>query len=244
MRDLVSQLNRVGWHIEGSHAPNISELGIEHCFGGVAETAPQDLCYLKQVHGKDVVAIEPCTRGEIEGDGVWSQSSGVALGVQTADCLPIFFVAGLGTAVMAVHAGWRGVGKGIIVEAIDTLQAAGYSPKECRVAIGPSIGISHFEVGYEVVEAIGQSCNGLSEIQLAMCLVKGKKDRWHVDLQMVAVATLINREVDPKNISVIRACTYEGKGIWHSYRRDGAKCGRNWSWLRLPSNDSACPGKP
>src|SRR5688572_30375738 len=68
------------------------------------------LMKLKQVHSGVVVDIDDTTASNepVEGDASVTSLSGVALGVQTADCVPILIADLDGRAVAAVHAGWRG----------------------------------------------------------------------------------------------------------------------------------------
>ena len=46
---------------------------------------------------------------------------GVALAVGTADCVPILACAQDGSAVAAIHAGWRGLSAGIVAETVRRL---------------------------------------------------------------------------------------------------------------------------
>jgi hypothetical protein len=65
---------------------------------------------LKQVHSGVVVDIDDTSAANeaVEGDASLTQLAGVALGVQTADCVPILISDAAGRSVAAIHAGWRG----------------------------------------------------------------------------------------------------------------------------------------
>lgn len=81
----------------------------------------------------------------------------VALGILTADCVPILLV---GEDAMAiVHAGWRGLLAGVIGAAVAALQQASSGSGADRIIafVGPSIGACCFEVGPEVADMMEQA---------------------------------------------------------------------------------------
>ena len=119
---------------------------------GVADEvgAPRDWAIVSQVHGSNVVVAE--TGGHLgEADGLITETTGVSLVVATADCLPVA-VAGRQSMAL-VHAGWRGIVSGVIPAAMEAMRAMGDEPSEA--AIGPHIGPCCYEVGTEVIRALG-----------------------------------------------------------------------------------------
>lgn len=85
-------------------------------------------------------------------DGLVTVSPSLGLVCFTADCVPLLLADPVSGVIAAVHAGWRGTVNGIAAEAVRKMMALGADPKEILVAIGPSIGPCHFEVGPEVQE--------------------------------------------------------------------------------------------
>src|SRR5512145_1090134 len=64
---------------------------------------------MKQMHGDDIIEVMDMNLKEAgEADAMVTAKPGVFLGVLTADCVPILFVAPKERLVAAVHAGWRG----------------------------------------------------------------------------------------------------------------------------------------
>ena len=47
-------------------------------------------------------------------DGIFSTNTNLVCSIQVADCLPLFFVHGFKPVAGLVHAGWRGLARGII----------------------------------------------------------------------------------------------------------------------------------
>src|SRR5690606_37165288 len=67
-----------------------------------------------QVHGDRVLKVEGTADPDgtllpplEEADGMWTGSSGLALGILTADCVPVLLADPAAGLVAAVHAGWK-----------------------------------------------------------------------------------------------------------------------------------------
>jgi YfiH family protein len=159
---------------------------------------PSTWASVRQVHGDRVIAVdEPGPAGEA--DGLVTVKRRLPLTVATADCIPIIIEGARSVAV--VHAGWRGVAAGVIASALEAMRELRDSPR--RAAIGPSIGPCCFEVGDEVLAAIG----GFASTTNAMTQ--------SVDLWSAAEAQLRGLEVWRAD-----ACTATDPA-YHSFRRDG-----------------------
>jgi YfiH family protein len=170
-----------------------------------------------QLHGRNVVRAT--TSGECDScDGLWSSEPGTALGIKVADCLPVT-IADMERGVIAnVHSGWRGAVQKIAAEAIHAI--GGLTPT-AHVWLGPSIRVCCFEVGEEVV---GQFRESYAE---AESFVDRGGVKPHIDLPGLTAALLIQRGIAPQNIHDSGLCTRCDGSIFHSYRRDGGRSGRN-----------------
>jgi polyphenol oxidase len=173
-------------------------------FAHAAGLNPDALVLGNQVHGTNVVEVtgpEFSTGGGIGAgqacDALITRQRGVAVGVLTADCVPIL-IAG-SEAVAAVHAGWRGLSAGVIETALESLGGA------VAAWIGPAIRSGCYEVGGEVVSAFLDA--GLPVT-----------DSSHVDPPVAAAAALrragVSKVVDSGRCT---ACDER----YYSYRRDG-----------------------
>ncbi len=109
---------------------------------------PASPAWLRQVHGTGVVDAAACG-SEAEADGAFAAAAGIVCAVLTADCLPVLLCDRKGTAVAALHAGWRGLSAGVLEAGV---RALGASPGELLAWLGPAIGPDVFEVGDEVRE--------------------------------------------------------------------------------------------
>ena len=72
--------------------------------------------------------------------------------IVTADCLPVFIATD--SSVACVHAGWRGLAAGILLNTLELLVVD--TTETITVLIGPAAGAARYQVGLEVIEALGQ----------------------------------------------------------------------------------------
>src|SRR5439155_22487612 len=64
---------------------------------------------MKQIHGDQIIDVKDRNIKEAgEGDGMKTGENEAFMGILTADCVPILFVAPEEKIVAVVHAGWRG----------------------------------------------------------------------------------------------------------------------------------------
>ena len=185
-----------------------------------------------QVHDDRVVVVDryDMTRADLEGvDALVCGLYGLAIGVRTADCVPILMYDETRQVVAAVHSGWRGTVKRISQKTIKLMaHEFGTDAGGLKAVIGPSIGPANFQVGEEVVGAFreaGFHDNGVISY-------KGEKvpgtmqGGWHIDLWAANVLLLEEMGVKLENIYVSGICTYESNEQFYSARREGRKCGR------------------
>lgn len=144
-----------------------------------------------------------------DADGTTTRTPGVGLGAYSGDCV----IAVLGHPregrVVLVHAGWRGLARGVLQRAVARLE----DPRDARVAIGPAIGPCHYEVGEDVALAVaaGSPAGAVSE---------RRGGRWYLDLVATSRAVLraegIRRIEDCGDV-----CTACEPARFFSHRRDG-----------------------
>jgi len=142
-------------------------------------------------------------------DGHMTSTSGVALLVLVADCLPVALV-GHGRVAM-LHCGWRGLAAGIVERALEGFD------EPPRAVLGPCIGPCCYEVGQEVL-------NEFSELS-------GIANGRMLSLQLVAQQKLLAGGVT--QIDSFPLCTSCRPDLFFSHRRDGGVTGRQAgvAWL-------------
>jgi purine-nucleoside/S-methyl-5'-thioadenosine phosphorylase / adenosine deaminase len=111
------------------------------------------LVTLRQVHSDVIRLVDQAGEPQLVGDGMITKTSGLLLGIQTADCLPIMLVDPKQRAVGVFHAGWRGTVKRIVEKGIGEMRRSfGTRPVDIQAVIGPGIHGCCYEVGEEVRE--------------------------------------------------------------------------------------------
>jgi len=174
---------------------------------------PAEPAWLQQVHGIDVVEIGR-TRNSIAGlqaDASFTRETGCVCTVLTADCLPVFFTDLAGTTVGVAHAGWRGLADGVL-EA--TVAALGVEPHSVVVGFGPAIGFDAYEVGPEVIAALG-----IDAEDRRICKPSARDGHAYISLAEIATARLRAIGVTVDNSG--HPCTLSDQQRWFSHRRDG-----------------------
>ena len=107
--------------------------------------------YMNQVHGNKLETIFSHSSFPIdETDSLFSSTSNLALGVLTADCLPIALSKNDGSEFAILHAGWKGLLSGVIESTLTTF-TKGCS--DVSAWIGPSISLKNYEVGNDLYES-------------------------------------------------------------------------------------------
>jgi len=172
---------------------------------------PSEPRWLRQVHGTRVVddaevarlAVEP------EADAAITRAPGVVLAVRTADCLPILLAAADGSAVAAIHAGWRGLAAGVIESTLARWPA---SPETTLAWIGPAAGPSAYEVDATVRAAFVGPDPAAAE-----AFRDSRRGHWWCDLPALARRRLAA-------LGIVRVwgsdrCTISESDIFYSWRR-------------------------
>ena len=219
----------------------IEELGWRHAFwdGTTNSRSLRDQAFLsdalvrigaekliltEQVHGTHIWEISDRTKapGALTllgpGDAILApRLAGLAIGVETADCVPL--IAATSDWIAVIHAGWRGLAAGIVEQAISRLRKN--SDSDCYVAIGPCAGGPGYEVGTEVIQALGAA---------AIFSPGTRIDRLMLDLEATALG--ISQSTGAKAVTVSGTYTIGDKSL-HSFRRDGKLAGRNLTWVAL-----------
>ena len=164
---------------------------------------------------------------------------GVAIGVRTADCVPVLLYDPVERVVTAVHSGWKGTVLHIVRKATSVMTTQfGCKAENMRAAIGPSIGPDSFQVGEEVVEQFRESGFPMSEIWTYRGGGNGKpmSGGHHIDLWAANCWLLEQAGLPSGHIQVCGIDTYANASFF-SARREGVHCGRIINSLCLMKSD-------
>lgn len=214
--------------------PVLQSLETPHGFAERGAQPPDSTVFLRQVHGVRAVRAEDVAGGPaVEADAITSRTPGLAVGIVTADCVPILAASAEGDRVVAIHAGWRGLAAGVIEAGIG---AMGVEAARLSAAVGPAARGCCYEVDAPVARALEARYARL----LPGVLVPGRPGRYQLDLPILASRVLGDLGISPDRLGLAHClCTICTPGPrFESFRRDGDRAGR----LRHFITPTARPG--
>ena len=181
----------------------------------VAAFLPSPPIWLDQTHGADVAIVDRTNADVLRADPPFvdaaiTREPGAVLTILAADCLPIVLAARDGSAVGIAHAGWRGLARGVVDNAIDAMQVA---PGDVVAWLGPAIGPTAFEVGADVRSAFVER-----DAAAGASFRPKSEGKWLADLYSLARLRLERAGV--RNVHGGGYCTHDDAARFFSYRRD------------------------
>ncbi len=170
------------------------------------------LALMYQTHSNKVVIINNRNKNfvKFKSDALITKVKGLALGVVTADCVPIILFDSQNHIIGCIHAGWKGALKGIIENTIKKFKKLN-SKNKIYAAIGPCIGNKSYEVDLSFYNKflLKSKKNGIY-------FINKKKNKKLFDLRKYVNDKLIKLNVITDNIN---RDTYREKSNFFSYRR-------------------------
>lgn len=183
----------------------------------------EKVVYLNQIHGSEFYVVDEQNYKDIigaDGDALITCEKGIAIGVLTADCVPIIAVDPIKNIVSAIHAGWKGTYNKISYKVLQyMIENMGSSPENIITAIGPSIGPCCFKVGKDVADKFKY--------------VSFKDDSYFVDLWQENKSQILNCGIKQYNIDLSNLCTMCSCELFYSYRKEKGITGRMGTFIQM-----------
>lgn len=201
-------------------AENIGDSSLQLC----AALDIRKICVLEQIHSDKIINVTGFAHsnvsdsdryqyyGKADGFILENKKDNTAYGIKTADCLPVIIKSDEKFAIL--HAGWRGVAGNLFANAVESIK----SEKPLEIVIGPAAGKNDYEVGSEVIEALGDFA----------VYTSAASGRYLLDLPQTAI-NKIKSLAKISNIAIHPSSTI-ADSYFHSYRRDKKLYGRNLLW--------------
>ena len=168
-----------------------------------------------------------------EADGIFATGSVQAVWACSADCTPALLGDVKTGRVAAVHAGWRGTAAQIVPEAVKLFLAQGSEVADLRVALGPAIDGSVYQVdvttavktGGMLVDATAEDevIKALMSMPLPPVLPDTEAGKARLDVRRVNGLQLEQLGLTAKQYSIAPHCTFQQPEQFFSYRRTGEK---------------------
>jgi polyphenol oxidase len=204
------------------------------------------LVTLRQIHSDLIHVVTKPDDKPLVGDGLVTNVSEIALGVQTADCFPLLLIDRKNKAVGAFHAGWRGTVRRIAEKGLGLMRREyGTLPEDVVAAIGPGIQACCYEVGEDL------KANFESQFDYARELFRDSQEsdpvrekypmlfmnqrapghgdlclKLFLDLREANRRQLIAAGVSEENITTLNDCTSCNPKRFFSYRAERGNTGR------------------
>lgn len=185
----------------------------------------------RQVHATGVVEVTGAFARDARpsADAMVTTRPGIALGVLTADCVPVLLADPQASIVGVCHAGWRGALAGVVEAIVEAMVIRGGAPSRIRAAIGPAISAANYEVGPDWAATLLAR-----DPAHASYVSTPDGGREHFDLPRFVVDRLRAAGIaEPEQVG---ACTYAHPQRYFSHRyaaRRSAPTGRQLSVIAL-----------
>lgn len=160
-------------------------------------------------------------------DALVTTVSGVCIGVNTADCVPIALADPTNGVIAIAHAGWRGTVERIAEDTVDVMKVVGANPNNILATMGVSICQDCFEVGDEVVKEFEQAGFDMSLIMHR----NATTSKAHINLQEANRQVLIAAGIPSSNITLPSHCSRCESDRYFSARRLGINSGRTFTGI-------------
>ena len=193
----------------------------------------EQLILPNQVHSSHIASVSDKIVGRMklfpDCDGLMTRSKNIAIGVLSADCVPLLFYVPSSQTIAAAHAGWRGLQKELPRKMIEQLvKFASADPKEILIAIGPCIRFCCYEVKQDVANYFSSRGDPSDRPYCS-----SKNGKIYLDLVQIATQQLQERGVSIEQIADTGLCTSCRNEDFFSYRLEGEKSGRILSVISL-----------
>ncbi len=161
----------------------------------------------EQIHGKNIFVVEKEDMGSIikDADGLVTKEKDLLVGVIVADCFPVSFqsenIFGI------IHAGWRGVERGILEELTERVRILGEKTENLKFDVGPGIGVCHLEIKEDMLEKFERFSG----------FIEKRDNKFYLNLRKIIEKKI--KEIGCKELSTSNICTFCNND-YYSFRRD------------------------
>ena len=172
------------------------------------------LVMLNQIHSNKFHFISSnnlIKRKPLCGDALITKEKNIALGILTADCVPILIFDKNKDIISAIHAGWRGAYKDIVKKVIKFLIKKGSHTRDIIAVVGPCIS----EKSYEVKKDLMNRFIKKNKTNKRFFIFKNKKTYFSLNGYIYNQLKIMGI----KNLEIIKKDTFNPKNNFFSARK-------------------------
>ena len=174
----------------------------------------KNIFLVKQIHSSKFVFINEnfkFYKKKFKADAIITNQPNLPIAVLTADCVPLLLFDKKQNIIAAIHAGWKGAFKDIVIKVINFMIQKGCKKDNIIVAIGPCIG----QLNYNVQEDFKKKF--LKKNKKNEIFFKNSQNKIFFDLPNYIRFQL--KSIKITNIDMIKIDTYEKRNNFFSARR-------------------------
>ncbi len=176
------------------------------------ELGVKNLQLLNQVHGDDIYYTpEDLSTDQPKADASCTDKKNIALGILTADCVPVMLASSDGKVIGAAHCGWKSAKLGIIPKLQEKMHVLG--AKSVMAVIGPAIAQKSYEVDMSYYKGFVEQDNSNKDLFIP----SNRDDHFMFDL-----VGYTKRSLQKSGASIVHNFsedTYSNPKKYPSYRR-------------------------
>lgn len=189
-----------------------------------------------QTHTDKIEKVENCNDQYEEVDGLITNKKDIILCTTSADCTSLLFYDDNKKVVSDIHSGWKGTLQKIGKKAVEKMIAEyGCNPNDIICCICPHIRKCHFEVEKDVMQMFKKEFEYTGSID--EIIETGRKadgvQKYNIDTTLINKIILKEVGLQEENIIDSNICTVCNSDLFHSYRIDKEKSGRNGAFIGM-----------
>jgi YfiH family protein len=173
-------------------------------------------CSLSQIHSAKVVEVTvPWVPADMpEADAMVTNRENIALGILTADCVPILLADSDAGIIGAAHAGWKGALGGVVENTVAAMEKLGAEASHIVAAIGPAIEQTSYQVDPLFRERFLKEDESVERF-----FQKDGSRASHFLFNLKAYVKDRCQRAGVSNIEILKEDTYQLEDQFYSYRR-------------------------
>ena len=173
----------------------------------------KNIILLNQIHSNKFIYINKnyMKKRKFKADAIITNQKKLPIGILTADCVPILICDKKKNIIAAIHAGWKGAYKNILIKVVKFMLKKDCHIKDIHVAIGPCISQKNYNVKEDFFKKF------IKKDKKNIKFFKKRKNLLYFDLPGYIKSQLKIMKIS--NIDHINIDTFEYKNNYFSARR-------------------------
>ena len=189
-----------------------------------------------QTHTDKVEVVNNSTEIFENVDGIITNKQNLLLCTSSADCTSLFFYDDEKKVGGDVHSGWRGTLQKIGKKAVEKMiKEFNCKPENIICCISPCIRKCHFEVEEDVMNDFKKEFEYTGKINeiIEKAKIINNIQKYNIDTTLINKIILEEIGLKKENIIDSGICTVCESNLFHSFRADGEKSGRNGAFIGM-----------